>query len=110
MAHRVSFALDRGFLPSAVLVLHKCDNRQCVRPSHLSAGTHRENMADMAVRGRAKRQLGEAHGMSRITAQDVQFIRQQRAAGITAKVLAERFGYTITAVRLIASGVSWKST
>lgn len=36
--------------PSESLVLHSCNTRKCVNPSHLRLGTHHENMLD--TRGR----------------------------------------------------------
>lgn len=57
-AHRYSAHLH-GIIPtidSSSLVLHRCDNPRCVRPDHLYAGTHKDNMRDMAVRGRARNQ------------------------------------------------------
>lgn len=49
-AHRVVYELIHG--RTELDVLHSCDNPACVRPDHLRAGTHQENMRDMLVRGR----------------------------------------------------------
>lgn len=35
--------------------LHSCDASNCVNPEHVSIGTHAENQAQMARRGRAAR-------------------------------------------------------
>lgn len=51
-AHRVSWLLAHWLIPRDKHVLHKCDNRRCVRPDHLYLGTHQDNMGDVAARGR----------------------------------------------------------
>lgn len=53
--HRFIYAMAFGEIPSGKEICHRCDNPRCVRPAHLMAGTHQDNMQDMIRRGRARR-------------------------------------------------------
>src|ERR1017187_2146389 len=46
-AHRFSWRISFGDIPEGLQVLHRCDNRECVRPTHLFLGTQSDNMDDM---------------------------------------------------------------
>ena len=60
-AHRVAWVLQRGPIPPAHCVLHRCDNPGCVRGSHLFLGTVADNNRDMFAKGRARpRRFGAA--------------------------------------------------
>lgn len=54
-AHRAAWTLTYGPIPDGLFVLHRCDNRACVRPDHLFLGTQQDNVADMNAKGRNAR-------------------------------------------------------
>lgn len=53
-AHRASYILENGSIPNGLFILHKCNNRKCVNPAHLVAGTQSENVQDTVRAGRAR--------------------------------------------------------
>lgn len=62
-AHRAAWELFCEPIPVGMSVLHRCDNRLCVRLDHLFLGTQKDNMRDMAQKGRQAQK--SAHGMFR---------------------------------------------
>ena len=52
-AHRFSYELYKGPIPTGLYVLHKCDIKHCVNPDHLYTGTQADNIGDILARGSA---------------------------------------------------------
>jgi hypothetical protein len=53
-AHRISYEINVGPIPSCAFVCHRCDVRNCVRPSHLFVGSVGDNNRDMWDKGRGR--------------------------------------------------------
>lgn len=116
-AHRVAWFLRHGTWPT-LHCLHRCDVRNCVNPNHLYEGTHQENMADMARRGRC-RKPGNAEpredlrskfrGQSKLSPDDVRAIRAAYIPGETTLVgLGRRFGVSYRTIALTVERKIWK--
>jgi hypothetical protein len=50
--HIVSFKMHHGRIPKGKWVCHTCDTPLCIEPSHLFAGTPRQNTQDAIAKGR----------------------------------------------------------
>lgn len=106
-AHRISYELHCEEIPTGLHVLHRCDNRGCVNPSHLFLGTPADNMSDKVAKGRQSRTSmpGSTNGRARLTDADVALIRS--ATGITNVALGTKYGIHNSQISLIRSGKRW---
>lgn len=43
LAHRVVFEIQNGAIPFGMFVMHKCNNKLCCNPVHLTLGNNSEN-------------------------------------------------------------------
>jgi hypothetical protein len=135
-AHRVAFFLENPTLNQDTLVIHRCDNRRCCRPSHLRCGDPRENHSDARARGRLptgdrngsrkhpesrprgathfsqmapeKLARGEANGRAAFSEEQVRAIRAEYASSKPRQVdLAARYGVSQHAISCILLRKTW---
>lgn len=93
LAHRFAWRLERGPIPDGMSVCHRCDNPGCVNPGHLFLGTHADNMADKANKGRAvsNSMPRDTHPMTRFSEDVCQQMTKRYEAGETQQSLAAEF-------------------
>lgn len=106
-AHRLSYIIHKGPIPDGLFVCHKCDNPACVRPGHLYAGTHKQNMRDKRIRGRSNTPVGSDNGQAKLTEGAVAQIKKMLAGGHAQCEIAKSFGVDPSLVSKIKHGVVW---
>lgn len=101
-AHRLSYELHCGSVPVGLHILHKCDNRICVNPHHLYAGTPADNSADAVARKRLC--CGPRNSATKLTAE---IVREIRASSLTNTALAAKFGVSRPAIANVRARRAW---
>lgn len=93
-AHRVAYELTVGPIPGGLHILHSCDNKRCVRPIHLRAGTRSENLREAVAHG-----IGV--GRRKLSNAQVKEIREAVAAGLSRAELANKYGVNVETIHRV---------
>jgi hypothetical protein len=106
-AHRYSWKLYRGEIPTRMCILHHCDNRLCVNPNHLFMGNRIDNINDMMNKNRQAK--GERHPAAKLNRNDVVYIREQYTNHNKKQCeLAIELGMSHQEISEIVNGNRWK--
>ncbi len=104
-AHRVSWRIHYGPIPTGKKVLHKCDVRRCVKPEHLFLGTQLDNIKDMTTKGRVSHGVNHYH--ARMSEEDVlaiiELCRHKKQSEV-----ATMYGIRQPHVSRIITGRAWR--
>jgi hypothetical protein len=93
LAHRFSYRLHFGEIGVGLVIMHRCDNPVCVRPTHLKMGTHEDNVRDRGSKNRTARGAATINGGAKLYAETVREMRRRYAAGgTTCAKLGKEFG------------------
>lgn len=108
-AHRVSYQIYVGEIPEGKQINHRCDNRSCVNPDHLYAGTQQDNVDDAKERtGFLEGRQGENSATAKLTADEVREIRRRyETEDITHRELGDGYGVSHTAIGRAIRGEKW---
>jgi hypothetical protein len=114
-AHRFSWELhNEKKVPDGMIVMHKCDNPECVNPDHLTIGTTKDNSDDKVRKNRQakgasfsnrKTSNGSKNGMSKLTETQAKEIFNDKSPQ---REIARRYGVSQTVVHNIKSIKTWK--
>ncbi|MDE2024909.1 MAG: HNH endonuclease [Patescibacteria group bacterium] len=102
-AHRISFEIYKHKIPNNKLICHSCDNPKCVNPKHLWIGTTQENVDDKLKKNRGL--FGSKHQNSKLTEEDILFIRSSKARK---SELARKFNVHFMTITNILRRNTWK--
>lgn len=107
-AHRLSYERKYGPITETMELLHSCDVPSCVNPAHLTQGSHKKNMEDMAKRGRSSKtpkNFGEGHNRGKLKEPDIMCIR---ADSRTHKTIALEHGVSEQSIWCIKNRRTWR--
>lgn len=105
--HRLSYEIFIGEIPNGMFVCHKCDNRRCINPEHLFAGTCLENTLDMLSKGRSFNHHGTHNHRAKLTEDQVREIRGMYGSGKSKSAIAREYGVGSSQICKIISRKRW---
>lgn len=103
-AHRLAWMINGGGMQQGIDICHKCDNRGCVRPSHLFAGSRKDNMEDCVAKGRQRKGVEAGGKLSPSQVRRVRSLKGKRRAAD----LAEEYGVVPGSIYHVWKGTSYK--
>lgn len=110
-AHRFAFEQYGGVVGPGQVVMHSCDNPWCVNPTHLSAGTNKENTADAMRKGRMRHffhpgpnpRRGKGAKLDATKAAEIKKLNH-----LPRRNVAEMYGVSPQLISNIRSGRAWR--
>ena len=109
-AHRISWEISNGCeIPKKLFACHRCNNKGCCNPSHIYAGTPKDNWNDtvqaQGLRLPANAPKGEKHHSAKLNLALAKEIRKSNESGVA---LGRRLGVSKSTISRVRRGKVWK--
>jgi len=105
LAHRLSYRLHALYPIEPEVVMHRCDNPECVNPLHLVGGTHSNNRRDCIRKGRhvMPQDVGKNPAQVLTAEQAIEIYNDPRSI----RALGREYGVSKSTVSDIKRGLTW---
>jgi HNH endonuclease len=103
-AHRFSWEIHCGSIPTGCCICHRCDRPICVNPEHLFLGTPLDNTRDMITKGRHRGGKGES--ISKLSVAQVKAIKANEID--TQDFLAQQHNVSRSLISRIKRNEIWR--
>lgn len=107
ISHRASWIVHFGSIPIGLNVCHKCDNPQCVNPSHLFLGSYLVNNRDRKNKCRNANTHGERNPFAKLTEAQVIDILKRLRNREKGRHIAKLYKVTEHTISSIKRGKNW---
>lgn len=101
--NRYIYKLEKGDIKNNNVVMHICDNPQCINPKHLKQGTVQENIDDRIKKGRGP--LGTKNASSKLIKEDIIKIKNDDRL---CREIAKDYPVNFSTIAEIKRGDSWE--
>ena len=88
-------------------ILHKCDNRSCCNPNHMTLVNYDDNNKDAKNKGRSKAVYGANHKNAKLTQEQANKVRDLHSIGINYSQLGIFFGINANNISRICRNISY---
>jgi len=107
--YRISFRIFCGEIEANKVIMHKCDNPNCVNPSHLIKGTQQDNVNDMYAKNRQRHtpSIGSNNGRAVLNEINVKDIKDLLRQGYSQSEIARMYEVTPRTICAINAGTLW---
>jgi len=109
-AHRLSYLIHKGEIPSGKFICHSCDNPPCVNPDHLWLGDALSNNQDRIKKGRIRiKDIRKKNGvLTENQILEIRKIYRFNERGFGSGILSKKYGVTTETILSIVKRKSWK--
>jgi hypothetical protein len=100
---RYIYTCEKGSISDNLVVMHTCDNPNCINPDHLVLGTVKDNNKDRDSKGRTAK--NERNGGAKLTPEQIEAIRKDSRS---CREIAKDYPVHFSQIARIKSGRHWR--